>query len=145
MNNASEKVFVNRTLNLKKIQWLGFDMDHTLVRYHSKNFEELAHKTILQKLVTTKGYPEAILKLPFIYEQTIRGLVLDRRMGNILKLNRYNGIRRSSHGLSPIDFPTQKKIYKSIYIDLSDPNYVAVDTTFSISYALLRSEEHTSE
>ncbi|NCN95450.1 MAG: hypothetical protein GW917_01880, partial [Bdellovibrionales bacterium] len=40
-----EPVFANRTLNLKRIQYLGFDMDHTLVRYKSENFESLAHKT----------------------------------------------------------------------------------------------------
>ncbi|MBX9766779.1 MAG: HAD-IG family 5'-nucleotidase, partial [Bdellovibrionales bacterium] len=130
-------VYVNRTLNLKKIQYLGFDMDHTLVRYNSAQFEELAHQIVIQKLVKNKNYPQEILKLPFDFSRSIRGLVIDRRMGNILKVNRYSGIRQSFHGTTPIDFSKQKEIYKSIYIDLSDPNYATVDTTFSISYCLL--------
>jgi len=131
----SNRVFVNRTLNLKKIQFLGFDMDHTLVRYNSRNFEELAHRTILLKLVQQKGYPDSILKFPFDYERAVRGLVIDRRKGNLLKLNRYAGIRMSHHGLNPIDYQSQKNVYKSIYIDLSDPNYLAIDTAFSIALA----------
>ncbi len=133
----SAKVFVNRTLNLKQIKYIGLDMDHTLVRYKSHNFEQLAHKVVLEKLVKMKGYPEEILELPFIFDKAIRGLVLDTKQGNILKLNRYSGIRMSMHGTKPIDFKTQKKLYKSTYIDLGDSNYYAVDTIFSISPALL--------
>ena len=61
----NQKVFVNRTLNLKQIKYIGLDMDHTLVRYNSYNFEQLAHKVVLQKLVAKKGYPKDILNLPF--------------------------------------------------------------------------------
>lgn len=132
-----DTVFVNRTLNLKQIKYLGLDMDHTLVRYNSHNFEELAHKVVLQKLIKNKSYPKDILNLPFEYNTMIRGLVIDKKNGNILKLNRYSGIRLSQHGLTQIDFKTQKKLYKSTYIDLGDNNYYSIDTTFSISPALL--------
>lgn len=133
----NQNVYVNRTLNLKKISYIGFDMDHTLIRYNSFNFEALAHRTILKKLVTQKHYPESILTLPFEFDRAIRGLVMDRRKGNVLKLNRYAGIRMSRHGLQPIDYQNQKTLYKSIYIDLSDPNYLAIDTAFSIALGLL--------
>jgi HAD superfamily 5'-nucleotidase-like hydrolase len=133
----NQKVFVNRTLNLKQIKYIGLDMDHTLVRYNSHNFEQLAHKVVLQKLVAKKGYPKDILNLPFEFDKAIRGLVLDTKNGNLLKLNRYSGIRMSMHGTKPIDFKTQKKIYKSKYIDLGNESYYAVDTIFSISPALL--------
>lgn len=139
-NKMNHRVYVNRTLNLKKIQYMGFDMDHTLIRYKSHNFEGLAHQKILKKLVDQRGYPKEILSLPFEYDRVIRGLVIDRRMGNLLKLNRYAGIRVSYHGTKPIDFSEQKKLYKSIYIDLSDTNYAAIDTSFSIALALLFSQ-----
>jgi phosphoserine phosphatase len=73
------KVFINRTLNLKKIQWIGFDMDHTLVRYQSENFEKLAHSIVIDKLITNRKYPEAIRKLPFEFNRMIRGLVIDKK------------------------------------------------------------------
>lgn len=129
------RVFVNRTLNLKRIRYLGFDMDHTLVRYNSENFEALAHRIMLEKLVKDKGYPDTILKLEFSFDRAIRGLVIDEVRGNILKLSRHAAIRVSYHGEQPIDFKTQSQVYKSTYIDLRDPNYETVDTSFSIAYA----------
>ena len=130
-------VFVNRTLNLKKIQYLGFDMDHTLVRYHSENFEKLAHSIVLEKLITSKKYPEQIRNLPFEFDRMVRGLVIDKKKGNLLKLNKYAGIRNSYHGTKQIDYGLQKEMYKSIYIDLGDKDFFAIDTTFSLSHALL--------
>ncbi len=129
------RVFVNRTLNLKRILYLGFDMDHTLVRYKSENFEALAHKVMIEKLVSDKGYPESILKLQFSYDRAVRGLVIDKAKGNILKLSRHSAIRVSYHGLKAIDYREQGRVYKSVYIDLRDPNYLSIDTSFSIAFA----------
>lgn len=137
MVSQKSRVYVNRTLNLKRIKYLGLDMDHTLIRYHSQEFEKLSHTTMKDKLVRGKGYPEAVRTLPFTFDLAIRGLVVDRKMGNILKLNRHSAIRASAHGLKPLDFKSQQRLYQSTYIDLSDPNYLAVDTTFSISLATL--------
>lgn len=129
------RVFVNRTLNLKRIRYLGFDMDHTLVRYNSAAFEELAHRIMIEKLVKDKGYPQSILKLNFSYDRAIRGLVIDKAQGNVLKLSRYSAIRVSYHGIKPIDYREQTRLYKSVYIDLRDPNYLSIDTSFSIAFA----------
>lgn len=131
------KVYVNRTLNLKRIRYIGLDMDHTLIRYHSSEFEKLSHSIMKEKLLKNKNYPEAVKNLKFDFNIAIRGLVIDRKKGNALKLNRHSAIRASYHGLTPLDFKTQQKAYRSTYIDLSDSNYMAVDTTFSISLATL--------
>lgn len=130
------KVYVNRTLNLKKIRHIGLDMDHTLVRYKSLNFERLSHNKVLEKLIK-RGYPEGIKNLQFDDNLAIRGLVIDRHKGNLLKLNRYTAIRASYHGLKPLDFKAHQKIYRSTYIDLSTGDYMAVDTFFSYSLAVL--------
>jgi HAD superfamily 5'-nucleotidase-like hydrolase len=131
------KVYVNRTLNLKRIKYIGLDMDHTLIRYNSEAFEQLSHTIMKEKLIANKGYPEIVRDLPFNFDQAIRGLVIDRKKGNLLKVNRHCAIRASYHGSHLIDFKTQQKMYKSTYIDLSDADYMAVDTTFSISLAIL--------
>ncbi len=112
-------------------------MDHTLIRYHTEEFEKLSHSIMKEKLVRNKNYPEAVKKLPFEYDLAIRGLVIDKKRGNLLKLNRHSSIRVSYHGLSPVDFKTQQRTYKSTYIDLSDSDYLAVDTAFSLSNAIL--------
>lgn len=130
------KVYVNRTLNLRKIRYLGFDMDHTLVRYHSRAFEQTTQDVVLEKLVA-RGYPREILALPFDYDLAIRGLVIDKKKGNLLKVSRHGAIRAVFHGVHPMDFPTQKKSYSSTYIDLRDTRYSSIDTAFSISTANL--------
>jgi HAD superfamily 5'-nucleotidase-like hydrolase len=132
---SQSQVFVNRTLNLKKIKYIGLDMDHTLIRYNTENFERLSHSKIMEKLVAGKAYPEQIKKLQFDFHFALRGLVVDRQKGNLLKLNRYTAIRNSFHGLKPLDFKTHQKVYKSTYIDLSKSDYLAVDTSFSYSMA----------
>ena len=129
------KVFVNRTLNLKRIKYIGLDMDHTLIRYNTENFERLSHTKIIEKLISGKNYPEVIRKFQFDFNFALRGLVIDRKKGNLLKLNRYTAIRNSFHGMKPLDFKTHQKVYKSTYIDLSKSDYIAIDTSFSYSLA----------
>ena len=136
----SHSVFVNRILNMKKIKYIGLDMDHTLIRYHTERFETLVYTLIIDHLIAQKNYPETIKSLVFHFKDAIRGLVVDSKNGNILKLSRYGAIRQSYHGTTPIDFMEQKKFYRSIYVDLGDPNYMAIDTAFSIAFCVLYSQ-----
>lgn len=130
-------VFVNRILNLKKIKYIGIDMDHTLIRYKTLNFESLVYKMVVDDLIQKKRYPHAIKKLKFNFQDAIRGLVVDSKHGNILKLSRYGAIRLSNHGTKQIDFTEQNKFYRSTYVDLSDNNYMVIDTSFSIAFCAL--------
>ncbi len=132
-----DNVFVNRTLNMKKIKYIGLDMDHTLIRYNTQNFETLVYQYVIDELIIHQGYPEVLRTLIFDMLRAIRGLVVDCKRGNILKLNRYGAIRRSQHGIRELDIKEQKNIYQSTYIDLNDTNYIAIDTSFSIAFCVL--------
>lgn len=136
----NHKVFVNRILNMKKIKFIGLDMDHTLIRYNTRNFESLVYQLVVEKLITKKGYPPEIRQFKFNFDNAIRGLIIDSKNGNILKLSRYAAIRQSYHGTQEISFAEQKKIYRSIYVDLKDSNYIAIDTSFSIAFCVLYSQ-----
>ena len=131
------KVYINRLLNMRRIKYIGLDMDHTLVRYHSEEFESLVFNMVIERLIASLSYPPELRRFRFDYKRAIRGLVIDSKNGNIIKLSRYAAIRMSAHGTRLINYEEQKKIYYSVYVDLSNPNYVPVDTTFSISYCLL--------
>ncbi|MDX2345399.1 MAG: HAD-IG family 5'-nucleotidase [Legionella sp.] len=137
INHINQTVFINRILNLKKIKIIGLDMDHTLIRYQTEHFEALVFELVVEALIQTKQYPEAIRAFKFNMKDAIRGLVVDSEHGNILKLNRYAAIRQSYHGTKPIDFKTQQRFYGSAYIDLNDPNYCVIDTSFSIAFCVL--------
>ncbi len=136
----NQKVFVNRILNMKKIKYIGLDMDHTLIRYNIKKFETLVYNMIVEKLISDKKYPVEIKKFNFNFSDAIRGLIIDSKNGNILKLSRYAAIRKSYHGTQEIKFADQKEFYRSIYVDLKDRNYVAIDTSFSIAFCVLYSQ-----
>lgn len=133
----SQKVFVNRILNLKKIKFIGLDMDHTLIRYQTKNFEALVYQLLIETLIQEKNYPKDIRQFQFKFEDAIRGLVVDSKNGNVIKLSRYGAIRQSYHGTKRIKFSEQNQFYRSIYVDLNDDNYMAIDTSFSIAFCVL--------
>ena len=130
-------VFVNRTLNMKKITHIGLDMDLTLVRYNSLAFEGLTHKEVIRDLIEKKNYPEEIRGLKIDFSRAIRGLVIDKKNGNLLKISRFGAIRIACHGLTPLTFSELKKTYRSHYISIGDSNYEVVDTHFSLTLSIL--------
>lgn len=52
------RIFCNRSLNMKSIAAVGFDMDYTLAQYKPEAFETLAHEQTVDKLVKFFGYPK---------------------------------------------------------------------------------------
>lgn len=138
--NMKYPIYCNRTLNLKKIKWVGVDMDHTLVRYHSEKFESLVYDFAIKDLIAEKNYPELIKSCQFHFEDAIRGLVIDTQNGNILKLSRYGLIKQCRHGTYLKTYKEQTQFYGSTYIDLNDHNYMAIDTAFSIAFCVLYSQ-----
>ncbi|PSQ93867.1 MAG: HAD family hydrolase, partial [Bacteroidetes bacterium SW_7_64_58] len=43
-------LFCNRTLNLRRIQAIGYDMDYTLIHYHMREWEQRAYDFIKEGL-----------------------------------------------------------------------------------------------
>lgn len=125
---------------MKKIKAIGFDMDYTIVRYNTEAFERFTHQATLKKLVSEKKYPEDILKLEFDFQRVIQGLVIDKKKGNLLKVSRFGKVKSSYHGLTPIDFKEQQKMYGNGVIDLSDIHIQSLDTNFSVSNGVLYSQ-----
>lgn len=133
-------IFINRTLNMKKIKAIGFDMDYTIVRYNTEAFERFTYGEVLKKLVSEKKYPKEILKLEFDFHRVIQGLVIDKKRGNLLKVSRFGKVKSSYHGLSPVDFKEQQQIYGNGVIDLSDVHIQSLDTNFAVSNGILYSQ-----
>ncbi|EQC51746.1 HAD-IG family 5'-nucleotidase [Bacteriovorax sp. DB6_IX] len=130
-------VFVNRTLNMKKIKAIGFDMDYTLVRYKTEAFEEFVHQLVREKLVELKNYPKEIMDLPFDFDLVIQGLVIDKKRGNLLQVSRYDKVKIAHHGSKSIPYKEQQQIYKNKVIDLNESNFQSLDTNFSVSNGVL--------
>jgi HAD superfamily 5'-nucleotidase-like hydrolase len=130
-------ILVNRTLDMKRIWAIGFDMDHTLVRYKTERFERLTYQVLIDKLIKLHGYPPEIAKLKFDFKRTIQGVVIDSLRGNILKLNCFGKVKTAYHGLQQISFRKQQKIYRNLVIDLADRTIYPLDSSFSIAHGIL--------
>ena len=131
------RVFVNRNLRLDKIEMVGFDMDYTLALYNQARIEELSIRATLDKLVTAKGYPEAIRGLAYDPQLALRGLVVDRDNGNIFKPDRYGYPGRARHGLTALERETISELYQRERTRLSNRRYAWIDTLFALPEAVL--------
>ena len=131
------RIFVNRNLRLDRIELVGFDMDYTLALYNQAMIEELSMRATLHKLVTAKGYPEAIRALAYDPTLAIRGLVVDRMHGNIFKPDRYGFPGRARHGLTPIDRTKMSELYQKERMRLSGHRYAWIDSLFALPEAVL--------
>ena len=54
-------IFCNRTLNLRSIKAIGYDMDYTLIHYHSAVWERAAYEHCKQNFLD-KGWPIGALE-----------------------------------------------------------------------------------
>ena len=128
-------VFVNRNLRLASVEMVGFDMDYTLAIYHQRRIEQLSFDLTLGRLVTAHGYPQEIGLLPYDHTFVIRGLVVDRSHGNLLKLDRFGQVGRAWHGLRPLGHDTWQKLYRNEPVRLRGNRYAWIDTLFSLPEA----------
>src|SRR5450432_3296489 len=131
------RIFVNRNLRLDKIEMVGFDMDYTLALYNQPRIEELSMRATLDKLVTAKGYPEAIQGLVYDPMLAVRGLVVDRDNGNIFKPDRYGFPGRARHGLANLDRARVRELYQREQTRLSNRRYAWIDSLFALPEAVL--------
>ena len=132
--DGSRDIFVNRPLHMANIRYIGFDMDYTLAIYHKQAIEELAFRKTLEKMVEIKGYPSLILDLSYEADAVIRGLLVDRQKGNLLKINRFKQVCRVRHGTQELE----ASAYYNDKVDQSDlVRFVSVDTLFSLPEAYL--------
>src|SRR5206468_5573097 len=61
-----------------------------------------------------------------------RGLVVDKKRGNLLKMDYFNFVSRGHHGLRELRSEERERAYRSSRIRLSHENYSSVDTLFHL-------------
>ena len=132
--SRSRGVFCNRTLNMRRIKAIGYDMDYTLIHYRMRVWEERAYAYLRERLVA-EGYPVA--DLAFDHELVIRGLIIDTLYGNVVKADRFGYVKRAFHGTKPLSFDAQREAYQRTLIDLNEPRWFFLNTLFSVSEACM--------
>jgi len=127
-------IFCNRTLNLRAIGAIGYDMDYTLVQYRVAEWEAAAFEHSRLRLAR-QGWP--VDGMRFDPAQVTQGLIVDTELGNLVKANRFGYAVRGLHGRQPLDFDEQRRQYGHAVVDHRDPRFAILSTLFSLSLASL--------
>jgi 5'-nucleotidase len=128
------QVFANRTLNLRSVEAIGYDMDYTLIHYRSEEWEQAAFDHA-REIIGARGWPVADLK--FDIDAHLQGLVIDLHHGNLVKATRFGYVIQAHHGTRPLSFDEVRTTYAGTFVDLVEDRWRFLNTLFSISEASL--------
>ena len=127
-------VFANRTLNLRSMQTIGYDMDYTLIHYRVEEWEAAAFGYAREHLAKI-GLP--VESFTFDPDAFTIGLTFDLQLGNLIKATRFGYVVRTQHGNEMIEFDDQRRVYSESVVELSEPRYEFMNTLFELSRASL--------
>ena len=130
MVERARGLFCTRTLNLRSIKAIGYDMDYTLIHYRMEAWERRAYAFIKEGLLEANWPVE---DLEFEPELAARGLVIDRELGNVVKANRFGFVKSACHGTATIPFEDLRRVYSRTVVDLGEPRWRFLNTLFAIS------------
>ncbi|KAK9080074.1 hypothetical protein SSX86_001749 [Deinandra increscens subsp. villosa] len=127
-------IFCTRTLNLRSISAIGYDMDYTLMHYNVMAWEGRAYDYCMENLKKV-GFP--VDGLAFDPELVIRGLVIDKEKGNLVKADRFGYVKRAMHGTKLLSTQAVSEIYGRELVDLrKESKWEFLNTLFSVSEAV---------
>lgn len=135
--DPASAIYTNRNLNLRDIELIGFDMDYTLAKYFREPMEMLQYQLTVEYLIKNKNYPSAIREMPYDPNLIIRGLVLDKRSGILIKLDTHDKVWRAIYGKRLLSKKEIEAFYANQKISLNFPYFASLDTLFAMPEACL--------
>ncbi|XP_018057040.1 PREDICTED: cytosolic purine 5'-nucleotidase isoform X1 [Atta colombica] len=128
---ASQRIFVNRSLHLENIKFYGFDMDYTLAEYKSPQYEQLGFNLLKDRLVSL-GYPQEIKAFEYDPSFPVRGLWFDTLHGNLLKVDAYGNILVCVHGFEFLKHSQVYELYPNKFLQLDESRVYVLNTLFNL-------------
>ncbi|XP_017752863.1 PREDICTED: cytosolic purine 5'-nucleotidase [Eufriesea mexicana] len=128
---ASQRIFVNRSLHLENIKFYGFDMDYTLAEYKSPQYEQLGF-TLLKDRLVSLGYPHEIKAFEYDPSFPVRGLWFDTLYGNLLKVDAYGNILVCVHGFEFLKHSQVYELYPNKFLQLDECRVYVLNTLFNL-------------
>lgn len=87
-------------------------MDYMLVMYKLEMFEMMLYLEIKKKLVESYNYSRALFELfEFDLDYMVCGLVVDKKRGNVLKMDWYNYVKVVYYGFMVLDIDERLATY----------------------------------
>ena len=134
------RIFVNRTLRMETIGYVGFDLDWTLADYHRLDLEELVFQLTIDRLIEHHGYPEVVRTVTFRPDFPRRGLLIDREAGTVLGMSRHRYVNRAYLGRERLDRGELKRLYRYQPIRPTGDRFYHLDSLFELPEANLYGE-----
>ena len=137
---VERQVFVNRTLRMESIRYVGFDLDWTLADYQRLPLEELTFELAVDRLIQHHGYPEIVSKAELRPNFPRRGLLIDKEAGTVLRMNRHRYVNLAYYGRERLKHGELKRLYRYEPIQPSSDRFYHLDSLFELPEANLYSE-----
>jgi HAD superfamily 5'-nucleotidase-like hydrolase len=131
-----------KTFSLLLCDWIGFDLDHTLIRYRLLEFHTLIYELLCQYLVDTHQYNSYLLQIPYDNYFGVKALIYDNFYGNLIQLDSNGFVHTALHGVNTRLSPQKiKEIYPSTLEDIEEDTskrFFCIFTYFehSVSYLI---------
>lgn len=118
------------------VEVIGYDLDYTLVHYNLKAWEGAVY-TQCKEILRKKGFD--VEGLLFDSGLVIRGLVIDSKLGNIVKVDRYGYVRKALHGMNMLSPEDVNQVYgrQRCRVDLRESRWTFINTLFSVANGCL--------
>lgn len=134
MTDPARGLFCNRTLNLRGVRAIGYDMDYTLIHYFVDEWERAAFEHAREYLAA-EGWP--VEGLTFDPDAYTLGLSFDLDLGNVVKATRFGYVVRAQHGARHLGFRELRDTYYGVVVELRDERFEFMNTLFELSRASL--------
>lgn len=134
-NNTNTLLLYNGSATYILQHLLGYDMDYTLIVYDEIAWEGKAYEHSLQWL-RDQGLP--VEGLTFDPDLVIRGLIMDKELGNLVKVDRFGYVKRAMHGTRMLSWADIHSTYGRELVTLrNEGRFEFLNTLFSVSEAVL--------
>ena len=133
LNLVPEDKFNSALEILKDVDVIGFDIDFTLLEYNKKNMMQLMYESICKYLINQKNYPKIIEyehHKDYIQSFSHKGLVIDYKNGNTLKLRNDKSIIKGYHGKRELTKDEINTIYDNGKFLLFKKSNIAINDSF---------------
>ena len=126
------RIYCNRNLRLDLVRMVGFDMDYTLAIYNQAEIDRVSIEATALKLVES-GYPRKLLGMQYRTDYPVRGLLIDKELGNVLKMDRYRYVKKAYHGFVQLSLQERRSLYHRNRLRVGSSRYHWVDTLYALS------------
>ncbi|CAF0915075.1 unnamed protein product [Rotaria sordida] len=117
-----------KTFSLSSCDWIGFDLDHTLIRYRLLELHTLIYQSLCQYLVDTHQYNSHLLEIPYDNYFGVKALIYDSLYGNLIQLDSNGLVHTALHGVNTrLSSEKIKEIYPNAFEAIEEDTTNIVD------------------